>query len=184
MFLSSRNNQFKFEFPRKFIPDNVNKKYKPFINKMSGGMISEPIDLWNHGIQSMNIPGPSFTPGEQKDYPGFTRKFRTPDPTQELFNKELTITMKSLSGFINYWMAIDTFDAYYAKSGKEPWVIEGPGVQFMDVEGNLFVTAHLKEMIFTGVSELSLNFSSNTVEFDTFDLTFSYNILEIDVNLN
>ena len=45
MFLSSRNNQFKFDFPRKFIPQPIVDKYKPFINKMPGGMIKEPIDV-------------------------------------------------------------------------------------------------------------------------------------------
>ena len=34
-----------------------------------------------------------------------------------------------------------------------------------------------------GVSALDLNFSSNTIEFQTFDIEFTYNILEIKVNL-
>ena len=38
-------------------------------------------------------------------------------------------------------------------------------------------------MIMTGVSALDLNFSSNTIEFQTFDIDFSYNVLETIVNL-
>jgi hypothetical protein len=34
-----------------------------------------------------------------------------------------------------------------------------------------------------GVSALDLNFSSNTIEFQTFDIDFTYNILDIAVNL-
>ena len=34
-----------------------------------------------------------------------------------------------------------------------------------------------------GVSALDLNFSSNTIEFQTFDIEFSYNVLETIVNL-
>jgi hypothetical protein len=49
----------------------------------------------------------------------------------------------------------------------------------MDGEGNLFMTARLQEMIMTGVGSLDLNFSSNTVDFQTFDITFVYNTLEI-----
>jgi len=41
------------------------------------------------------------------------------------------------------------------------------------------MTAQLKEMIMTGVGALDLNFSSNTVDFQTFDINFVYNILEI-----
>ena len=53
----------------------------------------------------------------------------------------------------------------------------------IDGNGNIFVTCQLKDMIFTGVSALDLNFSSNTIEFQTFDIDFSYNILETIVNL-
>jgi len=183
MFLSSRNNQFKFDFPRKFIPQEIVDKYKPFINKMPGGMIKEPIDLFNYGIQSINLPGPSFDPVQQNDFPGLTRNFRSAAPTQELFDKSLTVTMQSFDGFINYWMAIELFEYYYGQDGKQPWVPEGVGLQIMDGEGNVYVTAQLKEMIMTSVGALDLNFSSNTVDFQTFDINFTYNILEIAINL-
>jgi hypothetical protein len=179
MFLSSRNNQFKFEFPRKFIPDEIADKYRAFINRIPGGMIKEPIDIFNYGIQSINLPGPSFDPVTQNDYPGFTRNFRDAKPTQELFDKNLTVTMQSFDGFINYWMAVELMQYYYSRDGKHPWVPGGVGLQLMDGEGNLFMTAQLQEMIMTGVGSLDLNFSSNTVDFQTFDITFVYNTLEI-----
>jgi len=58
MILSARNNQFKFEFPRNFIPKEISDKYKPYLNRMPGAMIKEPIDYFNYGIQSMNLRGP------------------------------------------------------------------------------------------------------------------------------
>jgi len=180
MFLSSRSNQFKFEFPRKFIPQEIVDKYKPIITKMPGGMIKEPIDAFNYGIQSMNLPGPSFDPVQQNDRPGLTRRFRSAAPTQELYDKELTVTMQSFDGFFNYWMSIEIFKYYYALGGDKPWIPEGVGIQMLDGEGNNFVTVQLKEMIMTGVSALDLNFSSNTIDFATFDLSFAYNILEVN----
>ena len=51
MILSARNNQFKFDFPRTFIPKEIAKKYKPFLTRIPGGLIKEPIDYWNYGIQ-------------------------------------------------------------------------------------------------------------------------------------
>jgi hypothetical protein len=38
-------------------------------------------------------------------------------------------------------------------------------------------------MIMTSVGALDLNFSSNTVDFQTFDIGFTYNILDIAINL-
>jgi hypothetical protein len=75
------------------------------------------------------------------------------------------------------------FVYYYEQSGKNPFVPEGIGLQMIDGDGNIFVTCQLKDMIMTGVSALDLNFSSNTVEFQTFEINFTYNILETVVNL-
>lgn len=183
MILSARNNQFRFDFPRNFIPKEIANKYRPYLNRIPGGLIKEPIDYFNYGIQSMNLPGPSFDPVTQNDFPGNTRSFRSSLPKQELFDKSLTVTMQAFDGWVNYWMAVETFDYYYQRSGKEAFVPEGVGLQMLDGEGNVFVTVRLKDMIMTGVSALDLNFSSNTVEFQTFDVDFTYNILDVAVNL-
>lgn len=184
MILSARNNQFRFDFPRTFIPKVIADKYRPYLNRIPGGLIKEPIDYFNYGIQSMNLPGPSFDPVSQNDFPGNTRNFRSSLPKQELFDKSLTITMQAFDGWVNYWMAVELFDYYYKQDGKNPFVPEGVGLQMLDGEGNVFVTVQLKDMIMTGVSALDLNFSSNTIEFQTFDVDFTYNILDIAVNLS
>lgn len=184
MFLSARNNQFKFDLPRNFVPPDLVKKYKPFLNKIPGSLITEPIDAINYGIQSINLPGPAFDPVSQIDYPGFTRKFRSAAPTQELFDKTMTITMQSFDGFLNYWMMLEIFQYYYGLGGNQnQFLPEGTGLQIYDGEGNIFVTIKLKEMIMSGMSALDLNFSSNTIEFETFDVNFSYNIFEVEVNI-
>ena len=179
MFLSSRPDQFKFNFPRTFIPKDIADKYRPVLNKMPGSMIKEPIDAFNYGIQSMNLPGPSYDPVVQHDRPGFERNFRSAVPTQQNYDKQLTITMQSFDGFFNYWMAVELFDYYYSLDGSSPWVPEGIGIQLFDGEGNTFVNIQMKEMLLTSVSALDLNFSTNAIEFQTFDLNFKYNILDI-----
>lgn len=183
MLLSARNNQFRFSFPRNFIPKHIGDKYKSYWSKMPGGLIKEPIDFFNYGIQSLNMPGPTFTPVEQNDYPGFTRSFRASVPRQELFDTTLTVTMQAFDGWINYWMSIELFEYYYGLNGKNAYLPEGVGVQMLDSEGYALVTVKMANMIMTGVSPLDLNFSSNTVEFQTFDLSFTYNSLDIAVNL-
>ena len=82
MILSARNNQFRFSFPRTFVPKEIADKYRPYLNRMPGGLIKEPIDYFNYGIQSLNLPGPSYDPVTQNDYPGNTRSFRSSFPKQ------------------------------------------------------------------------------------------------------
>ena len=183
MILSARNNQFKFDFPRNFIPEPIAKKYKPFLTRIPGGLIKEPIDYWNYGIQSLNLPGPSFDAVTQVDYPGNQRAFRSSIPKQQLFDKTMTVTMQAFDGYVNYWMAIEMFDYYYKLSGKHPYLPEGVGVQMLDADGTVFVTVQLKDMFISEVGALDLNFSSNTIEFQTFDITFGYNILDVAVNI-
>lgn len=184
MFLTARNNQFKFEFPRIFIPTDIANKYRPYINRMPGSMIKEPIDLFNYTIQSINLPGPSFTPVQQNDFPGLTRNFKASNPFQENYDKTLTVTCKAIDGYVNYWMCVEIFNYYYALGGNKNLYLPTPvGVQMIDSEGNVIVTAQLDQLIFNGIGSLDLNFSSNTVEFQTFDLNFTYNILDIKVNI-
>ena len=185
MLISARNNQFLFNLPRKFVPTHIADKYRPYLNKMPGNMITEPIDFLNYGIQSLNLPGPSFDPVQQVDYPGNVQKWRSSMPISTTRDpKEMTITMQAFDGYVNYWMATEIFDWYYTRDGKTPFVPEGVGLQVMDFEGNVYVTARINRMILSSLSALDLNFSSNTVEFQTFNMTFTYNDLEIVINLD
>jgi hypothetical protein len=187
MLISARNNQFRFSFPRNFIPTEIASKYKSYFGKIPGSLIKEPIDFFNYGIQSINLPGPSFTPVEQKDNPGDTRNFRSSFPRTELFDRSMTVTMQAFDGWINYWMAVELFEHYYnadrKPNGKYQYLPEGVGIQMIDGEGYTLVTVQLKDMLMTGVSALDLNFSSNTIEFKTFEINFVYNDLDIVVNL-
>ena len=183
MLLSARNNQFRFSFPRNFIPNEIADKYRNYFNRMPGGLIKEPIDFFNYSIQSINLPGPTFTPTEQNDFPGSTRNFRSTFPKTELFDRSLTVTMQAFDGWVNYWMAVELFEYYYKLSGKNPFLPEGVGIEMIDGEGYSLVTVQLKDMIMSGVGSLDLNFSSNTIEFQTFDINFVYNKLNIAVNI-
>ena len=183
MFLSGRNNQFKFEFPRTFIPSEIGDKYKSYLNRLPAGLIKDPISYFNYGIQSINFPGPSFDPVSQNDFPGNTRKYRSSIPTQELYDKTFTVTFKAFDGWVNYWLAFELYNYYYSLPGNKPHLPEGIGIQFIDGEGNILVTAKLSQMIMSSITPLNLNFSSNTIEFETFDIEFNYNILDIELNL-
>jgi hypothetical protein len=91
--------------------------------------------------------------------------------------------MQAFDGWVNYWMAVEVFEYYYRLSGKHPFIPEGVGIEMIDSDGYSLVTVQLKDMVMSGVSSLDLNFSSNTIEFQTFDINFVYNNLNIAVNL-
>ena len=183
MILNSRSNLFNFKFPKNFIPKEVADKYKPYLNRMPGNIIEEPIDFINYTIQGVNIPGVSFTPSEQNFNDGTTKFTRGYIPIQNLVNRELTIKMQLLDGFINYWILTDTLLYHYNKDNTKPFV-DDLKLQLLDAEGIHVMSVVFEKPIMNSISELDLNMAENVADFSTIDISFFYNkfnlINEID----
>lgn len=183
MLLDSRNNLFDFRFPKNFIPQKIAKKYKSYLNRMPGNIIEEPIDFINYTIQGINLPGMGYDPVVQQEYPGRNIQWRSSLPTQELFQKEFTVTFQLVDGFINYWILLDTLNYYYSFDTK-PYFIDNLTIRILDAEGHVVVTVLIKRPFIKNIGELNLSFASNVAEFTTFDLSIGYNELEIIIELD
>lgn len=183
MILNSRNNLYNFKFPRNFIPKEVADKYKKYLNRIPGSVLTEPIDFINYSIQGINLPGISFDPVTQSPNDGTIIYHRGATPIQNLVEREFTVSMQLLDGFINYWIMNDTLLYYYSWAKKEEYV-EDLKLQIMDAEGIHVISARFHQPIMKSISELDLNMSQNVAEFNTFTVSFNYNqyslVLEID----
>ena len=71
--LSARQSQYRFWFPKIFVPDEIKQKYIPFVTRIPGLLIKDPIEVLNSTVQSFNLPGPNYNPIEQTDHPGWVR---------------------------------------------------------------------------------------------------------------
>lgn len=179
MILNSRNNLFNFKFNRNFIPKEVADKYRPYLNKMPGNLISEPIDFVNYSIQGLSVPGLSFDPVEQSPNDGTITYHRGSVPIQNTISeRQIQIELQLLDGYINYWILQDTLLYYYSKENKSPY-IEDLKLQILDSEGNNVISVGFQKPIFNSISELELNMSSNIADFATFTLNFYYNRFDI-----
>jgi len=182
MILNSRNNSFDFRFPRKFIPQEVSDKYKKYLNRIPGGLLAEPVDFINMSIQGINIPGISFDPITQEDNDGTTRYHRGAIPIQNTIQREFTVTMQLLDGFINYWIMMDTLLYYYARSTKRPYT-DPLTLRILDAEGASVAFMEFDKPIMNSINELSLNFAENVADFSTFEVTFFYNKLNLKLEI-
>lgn len=183
MILNSRNNLFSFRFPRRFIPESVAEKYSAYLNKMPGALMSQPIDYINYAIQGVSMPGLSFDPVTQEANPGTTVYHRGSIPIQNTIERQFTVTMQLLDGYINYWIMLDTLLYYYSKGNKEPFT-EDINLRILDAEGLGVASIQFKDPIMNSISELELNFSSNIADFTTFEVNFFYNELELKIELD
>ena len=160
MILNSRNNLFNFKFPRNFIPKEVADKYRKYLNRMPGNLMSEPIDYINYSIQGIAIPGISFDPISQAPNDGTTTYHRGSIPIQNTIERQFTVEMQLLDGYINYWIMQDTLLYYYSKAKRVPF-IDDLKLQILDGEGIHVMSAVFEKPIMNSISELELNMSTN-----------------------
>jgi len=178
MLLNARNNLFSFQFPRNFVPSDISEKYKPYLNRIPGNVIEEPVDFINYTIQGCNFPSVSQDPIETNAR-GSSRFHRAVKPgTTD--DKTFTVTFQLVDGYINYWMMRDLFKHYYSHTKTPEHFIQDLALSITDSEGNVIVNVTMMYPIILGVGELSMSFASNVAEFTTFDIAFQYNVLKLE----
>jgi len=102
---------------------------------------------------------------------------------QSYLDRTFTITFKTYEGYINYWVMFDMFMEYYNLDNKEAFLPD-INLTFLDHTGFELLTINFNEIIFTSLSELELNYSSNVAEFKTFTAGFKYNFIDIQKRLS
>lgn len=183
MILNSRNNLYNFKFPRKFIPQEVADKYRKYLNKMPGSLMSEPVDFINYSIQGVSIPGITFDPIQQTPNDGTITYHRGSIPIQNTIERQFQVEFQLLDGFINYWILQDTLLYYYSKENRKPF-IDDLKLQILDAEGIHVMSAVFEKPILNSITELNLNFSSNLAEFNIFTLNFYYNKFNLKLEID
>ena len=179
MLLSSRSNLFSFEFASNFVPQEIEDKYGPYLNRMPGNLLSKCVDVLNYSIQTITLPNLTWDFTEQIGLYGKSRKYRGVTNPNDLDSKDLTITFQMLDGFINYWMMADILRYYYAYENPDKYLPEGHTVRIFDAEGIVMVSINFERVLYREISSIDLSFSTNAVEFQTFEGNFTYNNLNI-----
>lgn len=180
MLLDNSNQTFSFFLPKSFIPKEVNDKYQPYIDKKAQNIYRNVIDYINFSVQGINLPGASYSPVEQQPNNGTRNLYRSSDPTQNTIEREFTVTFKLTDGFFNYWVLRDSFLYHYARSTREPF-LDNFTLNIHDLDGiNVALITFIKPLM-TNITDIEFNFSSNIADFQTFDINFSYNRLDVSV---
>lgn len=179
-FLSGKNNNFKFSFPKVFVTDEIEKKYSPILNRIPGNMCTTVIDFLNYSIMSveLEISPREYEPIQQIDmgtpYGRISRSDTYPD---YLFLKSMSINFQLDSAYIIWSILSDLFMYYYCK--YEEKYVPTPSMEIMDAYNYVLYRITFDKLLFTGVSGLQFDFSSNEVEQKTITTTWMSNMIEI-----
>jgi hypothetical protein len=199
--LSPRFDQFKFVFPKDFLPKEVEEKYRRILSKEPGVVVT-PIDYLNESIQSINIPGMSGLSIEQsqrethKATPSLSKfgrirvepehkvTYQSSGNPLEKLGKEFKVTFRMNQGLFNYFMIYETIFYRYAKPEEVRSYDPVFQVYILDEDGTAVSCILLKTLYIDGIDELNFNYNKVERDSNTFDVTFKFNNLDFDFVIN
>lgn len=180
MIINSRSTNFWFTFPKGFFSDAVVEKYEAYVKRHY-----LPYDTVENfmasSIQSVTFPTISMDPVQQTRLLGNKQEYKNSTPIKDLFTREMTVTMKSFEGYINYWIFMESVLEYLNFDNKKLY-LDDFGLRVLDQEGRTVTTCQFKGVYFKSLSEISLSFSDNNPDFRTFTSTFGF--LKMDIFLD
>jgi hypothetical protein len=176
MILSAKNNNFIVRFNKGFFYPSIVDKYETYVKRLPTPY-ENLHDYMTAGIQAMTFPALTAEPVEQILYEdNYTSKGGL--RLERYLDREFNITFKLYEGYINYWVMFDMFRAFYDLDNKEAFLPDVT-LSFLDQTGFEFIAVEFHQVLMLNISELELNYSSNTAEFKTFNMNFKYNYIKI-----
>ena len=181
MILNARANSFFFVFPKGFFPPGVEDKYFQYIKSQS-----IPYDTltqyMNSTIQSVTFPSLAASSVTQIRPLGKTITYQSATPIQNMFSQGFNVTFRMASGFINYFVMLETMLEHL--NFKNPQLfVENLPLQVLDNSGNVIATVQFKGVTISSLSELNLNYTQNAPTATSFTAGFNYNYLSIDLEM-
>lgn len=191
--LSPRYDLFRFQFPRDFLPKEVEEKYIKIINK-EPGVITSCIDYLNESIQGTNLPGVSDVNVSQVQHSSNiierTSKRLNVEPKTDIIhtsssnpldkiNKEFKVTLRMNQGLYNYFMLYETLFHYICKPilrDEEPVLY----IELMDEDGVVRSRIKYIDCHMDGIDGLDFTFNKTERDSGTFDITFKFNNIDFE----
>lgn len=178
MLQKASSDLFIFVYPRSFVPKEIRDKYYNYLNRLPNP-IEDIGDFLSHTVQSIEFPSVSQDPKIQNQR-GIDTSFRDTTPYQQQVERNFTITMQNVDGYLNYWIMMDLFYHYYDFQNSQRF-INPFDIYLMDSDGNVVARVTMKQILFTSLSTLELSYANNVADFKTFDCQFVCN--QIDLTL-
>ncbi len=182
MRLNSQSNQFIFNLPSDFVPKEISTTYEPILEK-NWSQYDNIVDYLNSTIKSVSFPGISIDTPEQHLMRGKTRNYYPAKNVNDIFTThELPITFASVDSDLNYWIMIDILMKHYLNVYDlyiNPLVMD-----VIDIHRDVIYSIKFFEIIGISISDITFDYSQQKVNQKEFTVTFKFNFIDIEFNLN
>ena len=192
--LSPRYDQFRFLFPKEFLPPEVTKKWQKKLNKDSA-VITTPIDYLNESIRGVTFPGISDLTIQQQQHSTNPNKrglgrinvepnqnnttYATDNPLEKV-QREITVRFRMNQGLYNYWMLYETI---FYRICKHELYDDGTDLELyiLDEDGVRCARLSLQQCHISGIDGLDFGFDKTDRQTDEFSMTLTFNNLDLDL---
>lgn len=182
MRLNSQSNQFIFNLPTDFVPKEISITYEPILEK-NWSQYDNIVDYLNSTIKSVSFPGISIDTPEQHLMRGKTRNYYPAKNVNDIFTThELPITFASVDSDLNYWIMVDILMKHYLNVYDlyiNPLVMD-----VIDIHRDVIYSIKFFEIIGVSISDITFDYSQQKVNQKEFTVTFKFNFIDIEFNLN
>lgn len=181
-FLSGKNNNFRFHFPKVFVPQEIEDEYSPLLKRIPGCMCESIIDFVNYSIQKVDLQAnpDTYEVIEQVDrstpYGRLSRSDKFPSA---LWKREITITFQLDSMYLIWFIMCELLMYYYCI--KDKYLPKPPGMEILDMYNKVMYRVTFDNLIFTGVSNLEFDFTSNELDQKVITTTWIANKVNIEM---
>lgn len=177
MILNAKNNNFRFELKKDFFFQPIVEKYEYIIKKLPSPYRTIR-DYINAGVQEVTFPSTSLNKSVQQSLHNPEVPWKGPFNMEKNISKDITVTFKLYEGYVNYWIMFEQLNYFYQYTTLDQ-AFSDMQLSFMDNSGFELFTFNFGRVIYFGISELSLSFSSNVPEFKTFTCNFTYTTFDL-----
>jgi len=178
MILNAKNNNFRIELPRSFFSDYITNKYIPSIKKYQT-IYNNIWDFINASIQSCTVPTPNLPIVEQERLHNTKSIYKGKGNVNYYLDKDFTITFKFYDGFLNYFIMYELLIEFYEYRNKNT-NLGDLLLTFYNNSGYEIFNIVYEKIVYNSISELKLEYPSNTPTFQTFDCGFSFNDIKFN----
>lgn len=178
MILTAKANQFHFKFPRGFFPPEIVEKYEKYL-KATPTSFKKLEDYINHTIQAVSFPEISLDNPVQTNASRFPHKSRNGFEAIRLIDKRFTVDLKHTEGYLSYYVFFESLLEFGSHKELVKWL---PDLSLVTTSFDNLSVVNIKmsEVLYSGLSTLSLNYTNVKNEFNTFQVSFDYNNLDIN----
>jgi len=178
--LNAKLSQFAIWFPKDFLYPEIRERWTPVVKRLKL-QYQTLEDYINATVQRITFPEVTLTPVTQPQTM-FQIRYRGGKELEPILDKNLTIIFKLTEGFITYWMLFDQIELFQLYSATSPFW-PSMYVSFLDHHGFELMAFEFQKIIPLGLSQFSVNYATPAADFNTFQLTLSYNRYKISRRL-